>query len=113
MYRVIRRNPNTWREFDGHREYEVMGVGNEYEDLVEALVESNARSLLEGEGTPQWNVESDYPADNEIDHETGRTPLDNEIDAISVAGSIDEEMVYNFLVEQLEIGEAEAAKLVS
>jgi len=107
MFRVIRRNPDTWREVDDRQEYEIIEIGNESVYLRDALVEMEARNRLLGEGEPRWDIEHDNwisldPGDN-------WTTLDPD----DYLREINCYEVYEYLVAKLGVPEAKAEKLVS
>ena len=63
MYQVIQRSTTSYlMDAEGNPgEGETLAHGGEWsdEDLYSALVECDARNLMEGEGKPRWTVEDD------------------------------------------------------
>jgi len=99
MYRVIRRNPNAWHWEYGRQICEIIELGYESKHLDAAVTEQSARNLLIGEGEPHWIVEED-----------GWTAIDPDDYLLP---KIDDQDVYNYLVEILGVPKAEAEQLVS
>lgn len=86
---VIRESPNSYIESTGERE--ILETGGMHDDAVRALVECNARQLLQGEGGHgKWTVRP-WPEDE----------------------TCDTDQVYDFLVDELDVPEDEAERLVS
>lgn len=99
MYEAVQRNPNSWHE-DGT--YELMATGEMHEELFDALVEADARSLAEAEDKPSWTVE-------QVAIPTGVPVTEEDI----AACDIEPLNVYDYLVSVMGVSHEEAKRLVS
>jgi hypothetical protein len=104
MYKVIQRNPNTWHE---NGENEISGHGTETADLRAAAIDAECLNLLQGEGKPFFEVESDDPADQPQGEWGEINPLAKQIAGLA----IDEEEIYDALIERGETGIAARSML--